>query len=212
MSTPLQRAAAPLRPPLKFGIVETGVYRSDVPTRQSFRFLSTLKLKTAVMLSPDKPFREVVQFMKSSNIELVHLGLKLRNLADASYSTRVDWRPVQDELVKEALEQVLNTAAHPILLMCQSGVHESGIVVCCLRRMQKWPLTSCIAEYRMFASQGKARHTVEQFVELFDVDLISVPQQHPDWWKRTSEPDAITPRSRTTGATAARAGNTTLTP
>jgi tyrosine-protein phosphatase SIW14 len=39
------------------------------------------------------------------------------------------WRPVNDEMVKQALELVLDARNHPLLLTCASGIYESGYVL-----------------------------------------------------------------------------------
>jgi hypothetical protein len=39
------------------------------------------------------------------------------------------------------------------------------------------------AQYRAYAG-SKARYLNEQFIELFDLDLVTLPQQLPDWLTR----------------------------
>lgn len=98
-------------------------------------------------------------------------------------------RHLREELIKEALQIVLNTNYHPVVIMCSMGVHLTGTVVACLRRLQHWSLTSILEEYRSFTgshpwkSQGY-RYFNEQFVELFDPDLISLPNEErlPSWF------------------------------
>ncbi len=64
----------------------------------------------------------------------------------------------------------------------RTGIHQTGLLVGCLRRLQGWSLTAILAEYHRFA-QGKRRYVAEQFIELFDVDLVCVPAAHaPAWW------------------------------
>lgn len=45
-------------------------------------------------------------------------------------------------------------------------------MVGCFRKLQKWNLTSILEEYRRFAG-SKGRILNEQFIELFDIDLVS---------------------------------------
>ena len=49
--------------PIRFGIVEPGVYRSDVPKLHNFPFLRQLGLQTCLLLTP-KPLRELVKRLK----------------------------------------------------------------------------------------------------------------------------------------------------
>lgn len=51
----------------------------------------------------------------------------------------------------------------------------------CLRRLQHWNLSSIIVEYRAYAG-NKARYVNEQFIELFDIDWITLPANLPTWW------------------------------
>lgn len=51
----------------------------------------------------------------------------------------------------------------------------------CLRRLQHWNFSSIIVEYRAYAG-NKARYVNEQFIELFDVDWITLPESLPPWW------------------------------
>ena len=50
----------------------------------------------------------------------------------------------------------------------------------CLRKLQRWNLSCILEEYRRHAG-AKSRRLNEQFVELFDVDLVRLPQNHPPW-------------------------------
>eukprot|EP00040_Diaphanoeca_grandis_P005076 m.31273 g.31273 ORF g.31273 m.31273 type:complete len:181 (-) comp16430_c0_seq2:13-555(-) len=152
-------------PPLLFGIVEAGLYRTDIPKLDSFPYLRELKLKTALILTPEKPLKEIVEFFKEAGIDLVHLGL--------TAAEPTNWKPVSEELVKESLDLLLNPAVRPAIIMCPSGIHQTGVVVGCLRRLQNWSVSACLHEYRMFAG-SKAREMAEQFIELFDPDLIAM--------------------------------------
>lgn len=55
-----------------------------------------------------------------------------------------------------------------------------GTIVGCLRKLQRWNLTSIFEEYRRYAGP-KVRLLNEQFIELFDTDLVRVPQNKPSW-------------------------------
>ncbi|KAL9658698.1 hypothetical protein ABK040_005854 [Willaertia magna] len=86
------------------------------------------------------------------------------------------------ELVKEALEILLNKENHPILVVCSSGVHLTGTVIGCLRKIQDWSLTSIFTEYECFAG-NHSRHYNQQFIEMFDTGLIALPSDGllPNW-------------------------------
>lgn len=133
-------------PPVAFGIVEPGVYRSNVPTESNLEYLQGLGLRTALYLSPELPTRALREFFAANSIELHHLGLETWRPADDTV------QPINEELVKESLELLLDGARHPLLLLCSSGLHHTGVLVGCLRRLQQWNLTS-ILQVRLFAAQ-----------------------------------------------------------
>ncbi len=84
------------------------------------------------------------------------------------------WKHCSEKLVKETLELLLDRRSHPILVMCSSGIHLTGTVIGCLRRLQCWALSSILDEYDSFA-HARSRYADRQFIELFDTDLICLP-------------------------------------
>lgn len=168
-----------LNPPLRFGIVEPGIFRTDVPKLPNFPYIRRLGLRTALLLTPEKPLRELVEFFREANVQMIHLGL-------TAWQSR-DWRPVSDELIKEAIEVIMDPKTRPVAIMCSSGVNQTGVVVGCLRRLQMWSVNSCLNEYRRFA-RSKSRETSELYIELFDPDLVSVsPQQLDSFRSQTNK-------------------------
>ncbi|ORZ19216.1 tyrosine phosphatase family-domain-containing protein [Lobosporangium transversale] len=91
------------------------------------------------------------------------------------------WKPLSEELIKDGLEMVLDAKNYPIIVMDTSGIHEIGTFMGCLRRLQHWNFSSIIVEYRAYAG-SKARYVNEQFIELFDIDWITLPECLPTWW------------------------------
>lgn len=162
-------------PPGLFGLVEPLVYRSSTITPENFSFIQHLSLRTIVHVSPEVIQRALSDFFEENGIELIPLGLKT-------------WRPtgplgqISEELVKDALELVLDRKRHPVLIMCTSGVHQTGTVVACLRRMQQLSFTSTLDEFRNFAFRTKTRYVNENFIEFFDPDLINLPAELPQWF------------------------------
>lgn len=171
-----------LCPPEMFGIVEPGVYRSNLFFPISFPFIKLLDLKTVLLLSAEVPTKVVCNFLEENNITLVHLGSR-------SLTIETSWKPLSEELVKDGLEWILDRKSHPLLVCDTSGIHQVGILVGCLRRLQNWSLSAVIHEYRTFAS-SKARYVNEQFIELFDVDLVTLPEDLPDWFREHLEQEA----------------------
>ncbi|CAG8437122.1 4211_t:CDS:2 [Diversispora eburnea] len=154
-----------LIPPLNYGMIEEDLYRSGQPNELNFPFLEKLGLKTVVWLAPEDPNQRFLNFIDDQEIVLHHLGgISSVNALD----------PITEEVVLEALENILNPRNYPMIVMCNLGRHRTGTIVGCLRKLQKWNLTSIFEEYRRYAGP-KVRVLNEQFIELFDTDLVGVP-------------------------------------
>ncbi|OCF30433.1 protein-tyrosine-phosphatase [Kwoniella heveanensis CBS 569] len=164
--------------PNLFSIVEPGVYRCASPTAAQIPYLASLSLKTIVSLTPEHPIKPLLTFTRGTGVDFIHLGLTLWR----PYGT--EWQPVRDEVVKTTLEKyVLDTRAHPVLLIDPIGVHQTGCVVGALRMIQGWNFASTLVEYRAHAG-SKHRYADEQYIELFDPDIVNLPppQCRPQWW------------------------------
>jgi len=110
---------------------------------------------------------------------------------------------MSEDVVLKALHIILDQGTYPLIVMCGLGRHPTGIklililigintnnqsfqkkkkkkgtVIGCLRKLQRWSLTSIFEEYRRFAG-SKVRVLNEQFIELFDTDLVNIPVEHP---------------------------------
>ncbi|ETI37561.1 hypothetical protein L917_08283 [Phytophthora nicotianae] len=176
-----------MNPPLFFEIVEEQVYRSNKCDASSFPFLATLQLNTVVYLSYDDLSRDLAAFFAEKEINVIHLGMKYRTASS-------QWKGISEGMAKETIECILDQRRHPILVMCKTGVHFAGTMIGCLRRLQNWSLTSTIDKYRNIAGSVKTRFENEQFIELFDVDLVTLPQQLPSWFtvhQRLTEEERI---------------------
>ncbi|KAL0234354.1 hypothetical protein PCE1_001390 [Barthelona sp. PCE] len=151
-------------PPINFGCVEHGIYRSGFPAALNFPFLETLNLRTIVYLANQPPSATLQQFVDEHNITLIALQ-----------ESNGTWNSISEETVVVAMRWILNPEAYPLLVMCGSGKHRTGTLVGCLRKLMRWNLTSVFEEYRRFA--GSDVFVVnEQFIELFDLDCIDLPQ------------------------------------
>jgi protein tyrosine/serine phosphatase len=162
--------------PLVYGMVEKDIYRCATIQQDQDQFQIFNGIKTVLILSPESPTKYLTNWIAENNIILVHLGLS------QLLKARNSWRPVSEELIKEGLEVLLNVEMHPVLIMCTTGVQETGALVGCLRKLQDWNFNSIVVEYRMFAG-SKSRYQLEQFIELFDTDLVVLPENLPEWYK-----------------------------
>ncbi|KAL0916556.1 hypothetical protein M5K25_014077 [Dendrobium thyrsiflorum] len=148
-----------LLPPLNFAVVEAGVFRSGFPEPASFNFLQTLRLRSVVYLCPEEYPEANMEFLNVNGIRLFHFGIE---------GHKEPFVNIPEEIIREALKVVLDIRNHPLLIHCKRGKHRTGCVVGCLRKLQKWCLSSVFDEYQLFAA-AKARVSDQRFMERFDV-------------------------------------------
>ncbi|CEP03189.1 protein-tyrosine-phosphatase [Plasmodiophora brassicae] len=158
-------------PPQNFGLVAENLYRSGEPNELNLPFLERLRLKTIIYLAPDEPSRLLLNFVDDQDIQFLHLGRE---------GTKTPWKTVSEEVVLAALDTILDVNSYPVLVMCHLGRHRTGTVLGCLRKVQRWNLASIFEEYRRYAGT-KVRLMNEQFIELFDTDLVRIPANPPSW-------------------------------
>ncbi|KAF0917414.1 hypothetical protein E2562_017863 [Oryza meyeriana var. granulata] len=151
-----------LVPPLNFAMVDHGVYRSGFPDVSNLPFLESLRLRSVLCLCPE-PYPEANQeFLRAHGIRLFQFGI------DGSKEPFVN---IPEDRIREALKVVLDVTNHPVLIHCKRGKHRTGCVVGCLRKLQRWCLTSIFDEYQRFAA-AKARVSDLRFMELFDISSL----------------------------------------
>lgn len=149
-------------PPLNFSMVDNGIFRSGFPDSANFAFLQTLDLRSIICLCPE-PYPEAnVEFLKSNGIKLFQFGIE---------GYKEPFVNIPEDTIREALKIVLDVRNHPVLIHCKRGKHRTGCVVGCLRKLQKWCLSSVFDEYQRFAA-AKARVSDQRFMELFDVSNL----------------------------------------
>ena len=151
-------------------IVEPQVFRTS--TAISSAAIVSLNIKTILILSAEIS-KQFTLHLQEEGKKIIHLETQ-RNLG---------WRPVSDEMIKEGLLAILDTDNHPIVIMCSTGVFETGVLVGCLRKLQGWDFNAILVEYRSFAA-SKSKYAVDQFIELFDTDLVVLPANLPKWFSK----------------------------
>ncbi|KAF8092587.1 hypothetical protein N665_0411s0045 [Sinapis alba] len=181
-----------LIPPLNFAMVDNGIFRSGFPEPVNFNFIKTLGLRSIISLCPEAYPENNMQFLKSNGIKLFQFGIKgykclpglenevwlhlwnSKHQKEGSYTnansktTSEPFVNIPDYKIREALKVLLDEKNHPLLIHCNRGKHRTGCLVGCMRKLQKWCLTSIFDEYQRFAA-AKARVSDQRFMELFDV-------------------------------------------
>ncbi|XP_057955213.1 tyrosine-protein phosphatase DSP1-like [Malania oleifera] len=148
-----------LMPPLNFAMVDTGIFRSGFPDTANFSFLQTLGLRSIICLCPEPYPESNTEFLKCNRIKLFQFGIE---------GYKEPFVNIPEDTIREALRVVLDVKNHPLLIHCNRGKHRTGCLVGCLRKLQRWCLSSVFDEYQRFAA-AKARVSDQRFMELFDV-------------------------------------------
>ena len=178
----------PLFPPLNFCAVADNLYRSAIPNELNFQFLQTLNIKTVLVLqSPEEvddrlyvlswhecnlylnvkftldlhcfPCLCSLSFAEDSDMSVISIESDTSNT-----KSMPKWGPIAEESVVRALEILMYTPNYPILITCKHGRALTGAVVGCLRKLQRWSLTSIFEEYRRYA-RTRLEQQHERFIE-----------------------------------------------
>uniref|UniRef100_A0A0D9XB34 diphosphoinositol-polyphosphate diphosphatase n=1 Tax=Leersia perrieri TaxID=77586 RepID=A0A0D9XB34_9ORYZ len=164
-----------LVPPLNFAMVDHGVYRSGFPDLSNLPFLHTLRLRSVLCLCPEPYPEPNHHFLRSHGITLFQFGIDgSKELGFGTENRCCLQEPfvnIPEDRIREALKVVLDVKNHPVLIHCKRGKHRTGCVVGCLRKLQRWCLTSIFDEYQRFAA-AKARVSDLRFMELFDISSL----------------------------------------
>ncbi|XP_044504029.1 tyrosine-protein phosphatase DSP1-like isoform X2 [Mangifera indica] len=136
-----------LIPPLNFSMVDNGIFRSGFPDSANFSFLQNLRLRSIIYLCPEQYPDSNMEFLKSNGIRLFQFGIEGR---------KEPFVNIPEDMIREALKILLDVRNHPLLIHCKRGKHRTGCLVGCLRKLQRWCLTSVFDEYQRFAA-AKAR-------------------------------------------------------
>ncbi|XP_038694494.1 tyrosine-protein phosphatase DSP1 [Tripterygium wilfordii] len=148
-----------LIPPLNFAMVDNGIFRSGFPDSANFAFLQTLGLRSIICLCPEPYPQANMEFLKAEGIRLFQFGIE---------GYKEPFVNIPEDTIREALKVVLDVKNHPVLIHCKRGKHRTGCLVGCLRKLQRWCLSSIFDEYQRFAA-AKARVSDQRFMELFDI-------------------------------------------
>jgi hypothetical protein len=186
MSTQQQQLLPPvLNPPDNFGIVERGVYRCSFSSKGAQTFLENQipDLKTVFMVeragsTRSKPL--ILCLKDRGNVDIVTYEMKQgRPFADVE--AFLEERHLR--LIKKAMEIILDTSRHPVLICCKNGVYYTSLIVGCLRKIQSWSFSSIVCESKEFSSRYVLDVFSKHFIERLDLSQLKLPIRKllPTW-------------------------------
>lgn len=156
-----------LEPPDFFGIVTDKIFRCGALSPTHFSFLDLYNFKTVLFLGDDSPHPRITEYFNNREISYTRIPTR-------STSNRILWRTQLDELVKSTLQYILDNENLPVLISSPSELLVCTVIGC-LRRLQKWNISSILDEFRRFSSEIPQTQNIN-YVELFDFDLIEIPE------------------------------------
>ena len=122
-------------------MVSEGIYRSSYPAPSTYPFLETLNLRTLVCLQPSDLKEELRIYCKDRGIDIFEAEVGIN---------QEPFVFMNEEAVREAISKVLDPASHPVLFFCNNGRLRSSCVTGCIRKLNRWCLTSILAEFDKF--------------------------------------------------------------
>ena len=151
-----------LVPPLRFALVEEGIYRGAYPSLINLRFLQRLQLRTIVSLLPESPTPDLLNWCKTQGI---------RSHAERIAVFKDEVTLTQDRAAV-ILQLLVLPERQPVYIHCLDGVSVTGTLIMCLRKLQRWTTAALYAENARFAGLGsdalgnKPIAHISQFVEV----------------------------------------------
>ena len=145
-------------PPVNFGLVYPGVYRSGFPTRHNLEFMKRLGLRTLVKLDASAYPDDVQEWIDQEGLHVQQCVLA---------TNKEPFEVMDPSEIRRAIRTLKDPNAWPVMVHSLRGQSRIGVVIGCLRRMQRWTLAATFEEYRRYA--GSAASLLDlQMIELHD--------------------------------------------
>eukprot|EP01041_Mallomonas_annulata_P005099 gene5099-10201_t len=165
-------------PPLRFGTVNSELYRGAYPTLRNFRFLRRLRLKTIISLTPEPPNADITAFADIEKISVIHFqALRLVPLNNQ----------LQIKLCK-ALQYIIDEGNLPVYIHCLDGRRVTGFMVLLLRRLQFWAPQASFTEFWRYQDSSnvpiseleRTSGDIDKFLLELNEEII-IPENIPKW-------------------------------
>jgi phosphoglycolate phosphatase-like HAD superfamily hydrolase len=141
-------------PPLNFGHVSPGVFRSGHPQPANYAFLETLKLRTVLYVGDTTTDWRYYSWIQSQGLSFIHLPLP------ASQDELAALSPQQQQCALERLAAVVAIIAAaeqngPLLVHSNKGKHRVGVAIGAARQvLDRWALAAVYAEHSLYIGGG----------------------------------------------------------
>ncbi len=150
-------------PPINFGVVAPGLYRSGYPQAADYPFMRGLGLRTIVTLVGKNMPDGYQAFIDGTGIN--------HQIFDMA-GTKKEEIPLS--MMKSIAAVVLDPENYPLLIHCNQGKHRTGCVVGIIRKQSAWDVNAIIQEYTDYAAP-KIRMSDIAYIRNFRVsDVPSV--------------------------------------
>lgn len=131
--------------PISFAEVSPGIFRSAYPSDKTLQFISTLKLKTSICLTPNDIQTNLRHFFQSNNIVLYEI--------DCGYNQE-PFLSMSSDKVREAVEILEKSENWPCLVFCTNGKNRTSSIVGCYRKRSEIGLSFIFQEYNLFPGEN----------------------------------------------------------
>ena len=171
----------PLVPPLRYCLVEEGLYRGAYPSMINLRFLTRLGLRSMVSLLPEPPAPHLIAWCEEHDI---------RNHFECVKPFSKDEVTLTHERAASLLQLLVLPERQPVYVHCLDGVGVTGLLIMCLRKVLHWAPPSIFAEFSRFARDAADTPLpppphVLAFLHAWKPELEFLPQYlpaHPPLW------------------------------
>ena len=133
--------ASKIWPPIWFGAVSNGIYRSAYPTLSTYSFLERKQFKTLIALMSVDPSSDLAANASKQGVKL--LSFDVGSIHDSVVQ-------LDQQKVSAAINAALNPENHPVLMFCLNGRIKTSYIVGCLRRLQDWSMAAIQEEFELF--------------------------------------------------------------
>ena len=169
-----------LVPPLRFSLVEEGIFRGAYPSQINFRFLKRLQLCSVISLLPEEPTEDFLEWCRANRVQCHHQRVNMFK----------DELMLTHERAAELLQLIVSADRQPVYLHCLDGVQVTGVIIMCLRKLQRWSMPPVSNEFARHLLKGSDAVPLQppahvlQFVNNFRPELEftrCLPDRVPFW-------------------------------